>query len=392
MLALVVAAAMGCGAGGAAPPDGSRTSGGGVAGVRGAAGTSGGPGGADAGATMIDAGVAIDTAPDATSDRADAGDAPRSTDGADDARDGDEHEVPALVPPIERGGLDVLQLGSLQFQVNPAIGARIVGLSLGGDELLTDARANAQFYGSTLWTSPADDWVKPGTFVPPPVVDNLPYTTTVSVDGVVTATSGAYTTPNGKAFTLTKVFHADPAHEAIVIDYQITNVGPAPYQLSHWEVTRVFPDGLTFFSTPPTAPKVDFLAQPVKLQTAQGFTWYDNQTHVAGKGESKMGAQSAGGFIAHVAPHVGGDLLFVKAFKPIVPPDQPPTGHYDVELYCNDPHTYVELEEHSAFKTIMPGATYTQTSRWYVRRLPVGTDRSIGSPALVAAVKGLLGL
>jgi hypothetical protein len=149
----------------------------------------------------------------------------------------------------------------------------------------------------------------------------------------------------------------------------------------------VFTGGLTFFSTPPTPPKIDFLKQPMQLQSAQGYTWYDNKTQMAGKGEAKSGSQSAGGFIPHVAPHANGELLFVKAFNPIVPPDQPPTGHMAVELYCNDPPTYVELEEHSAFKTIMPGATYTHTVRWYVRRLPPGTDRSIGSAALIAAVK-----
>lgn len=344
-------------------------------------------------AALVEARAGDVGGPDATGEapaaHPDGSDAPSAR---DDAGDGAAPSPPSLVPPIARGGLDVLQFGPVQLEVNPALGARIVGFSLGGDELLTDMSANPQFFGSTLWTSPADDWVKPGTFVPPPAVDNLPYATTIGDAGVVTAESGAYTTPNGKTFTVTKVLRADPAHQAVVIDYQLTNVGTAPYQLSHWEVTRVFPDGLTFFSTPPTAPKVDFLAQPMQLRAAQGFTWYDNETHLANKGESKAGAQSAGGFIAHVAPHAGGDLLFVKSFDPIVPPDQPPPGHYDVELYCNDPHTYVELEEHSAFKTIMPGATYTRTVRWYVRRLPVGTDRSVGSPALIAAVKSVLGL
>jgi hypothetical protein len=38
----------------------------------------------------------------------------------------------------------------------------------------------------------------------------------------------------------------------------------------------------------------------------------------------------------------------------------------------------------------MPGATYTQTSRWFLRRLPLGVDRSVGSAALIAAVKEIV--
>ena len=54
-------------------------------------------------------------------------------------------------------------------------------------------------------------------------------------------------------------------------------------------------------------------------------------------------------------------------------------------------NTYVELEEHSSFDSIAPGATYTQTVTWYLRRLPMGTDRSVGSAALIAAALSTLG-
>ncbi len=126
------------------------------------------------------------------------------------------------------------------------------------------------------------------------------------------------------------------------------------------------------------------------LRQAGGYNWYDNSTHVMGMGESKAGADSPGGFIAQVAPHTKGDLLFIKAFKAITIAAEP-TGHYPIEFYCNDPHTYVELEDHSSFDQIAPGATYTQTVTWYLRRLPMGTDRTVGSTALIAAANTVLG-
>jgi hypothetical protein len=310
-------------------------------------------------------------------------DAPAGTEaGAADAG------APSLVLPITRGDLDVLEFGSLSFAVNPSKGARIVSFKLDGDELLTDPTANAQYYGSTLWTSPASDWVVPGTFVPMAVVDSQPYTTTVSADNVITATSGTGTA-NGKKFVITKVFHADLAHNAIVIDYKIANTGTTTFKLSHWEVTRVFPNGLMFFPSGKTI-KLDFLPQLVQVQTAQGMTWYDNTTHLMGKGESKAGTDSSGGFIAQVAPNTKGDLLFIKAFPGITAAAAPP-GHYPVEFFCNDPHTYVEIEDHSAYNDIAAGATYTQTVTWYLRRLPAGTARTVGSAALIDAVNKTLG-
>jgi hypothetical protein len=289
--------------------------------------------------------------------------------------------------PIGRGDLDVLEFGPISFAVNPGKGARITSFQLGGDEMLAAVTAHPQYWGSTLWTSPASDWVVPGTFVPPAVVDSDPYMTTVSADGVITATS-APSTANGKRFVVAKVFHADLAKRAIVIDYKITNMGAATFKLSHWEVTRVLPDGLLFFPTGTTR-KVDFLKQVVQVTQAQGYTWYDNTSHVKGMGESKAGADSPGGFVAQVAPHANGDILFVKAFKAITLAAAPP-DHDPVEFYCNDSHTYVEIEDHSAYADIVPGATYTQTVTWYLRRLPVGTDRSVGSPALIAAAMAAL--
>ncbi len=298
----------------------------------------------------------------------------------------------SLMQPIMRGELDVLEFGDLYFAVNPSKGARVVSFKLGGDELLTGTNEHANYYGSTLWTSPADDWVE-GAFMPPATVDNAPYTTTVSADGVITATSAAYTTPKPanapKQFVVTKSFHADLAKNAIVIDYGLKNTGAAPFRLSHWEVTRVFTGGMLFFQTG-GAPKLDFLPQLVHTTDAGGYTWWDNTTHTMNGGESKGGADSPGGFIAQVSPNQNGDLLFIKSFK-VISKANAPTGHYPIEFYCNNPHTYVELEAHSSYDEIAPGATYTATYTWYLKRLPMGTERTPGSAALISATTTTLG-
>jgi len=50
-----------------------------------------------------------------------------------------------------------------------------------------------------------------------------------------------------KQVAVTKKFTADLATRSIVIDYTMTNKGMSTFQLGHWEVTRVPPDGLTFY-------------------------------------------------------------------------------------------------------------------------------------------------
>jgi hypothetical protein len=272
--------------------------------------------------------------------------------------------------------------------VNPAIGARIVSFDLDDDELLTDATVNSTYWGSTLWTSPITDWVGLANGLPPAAIDTDPYATTVSATGVITATSDPVTI-NGKTFTVTKVFTADIPNQAIVIDYKINNTGAAAFSIAAWEVTRVFPNGLTFFQTGTTI-EPNLSAQVMQFEQALGDTWYDNTTQVNGKGDSQSYFDTPGGYLAHDAPNANGDLLFIKTF-PVITVAMAPPGQLPAAIYASAPHSYEELEEHSAYSSIAPGATYTQTVHWYLRRLPIGTDRSVGSAALVAAVKAVIG-
>jgi hypothetical protein len=311
----------------------------------------------------------------------------KMVDGAE--ADSGDSSVRGLTLPVQRaGGLDVLEFGSLQFAVNPAIGARIVSFKRDRDELLTDATVNSTYWGSTLWTSPVTDWQGLANGLPPATTDTDPYATTVSATGVITATSKPVTI-NGKTFTVTKVFTADIPNQAIVIDYKINNTGAAAFSIAAWEVTRVFPNGLTFFQTgTPLQPNIS--AQTMQFQQALGDTWYDNTTQVSGKGDAQSFFETPGGYLAHDAPNTNGDLLFIKTF-PVITVAMAPPGQLPAAIYADDPRDYEELEEHSAYTSIAPGATLTQTVHWYLRRLPIGTDRSVGSAALVAAVKAVIG-
>jgi hypothetical protein len=129
------------------------------------------------------------------------------------------------------------------------------------------------------------------------------------------------------------------------------------------------------------------------FQQALGNTWYDNATQLETNGDSQSFFDTPGGYLAHDAPNSNGDLLFIKTF-PVITVAMAPPGQLPAAIYTSDdpdPHDYEEIEEHSAYTSIAPGATLTQTVHWYLRRLPIGTDRSAGSAALVAAVKAVIG-
>jgi hypothetical protein len=72
------------------------------------------------------------------------------------------------LPPDEHEALRMRLLNRYRKQL-----AKHTALFEGGDEMLTDATANPKFFGSTLWTSPASDWVV--CELPPSKVRMLPF-------------------------------------------------------------------------------------------------------------------------------------------------------------------------------------------------------------------------
>lgn len=274
-----------------------------------------------------------------------------------------------LKQPIDRGnGKLVLELGSTYFEVTPGHGARITSLRHAGVELLslTGAANYADAVGSTFWPSP-QSWPWP----PPAEIDNHEYVAQVDASGVITVHGSA----NGHtSLKVAKRFSANLARDAIEIEYAMTNTGEAAVSWAPWEITRMPAAGLAFWPTgnAPWGP------QPMASQAALGHSWCDpTQT----TGEGKLFADGAGGYLAYVV----GDRLLVKQFE-----DQPVTaaapGEAEIELYVNPDHSYVEVENQGAYRSIAPGETVRWQVVWYVRQLPPGVTPSVGNADLVAFV------
>jgi len=324
----------------------------GQAGVSGSAGNSGGSGGnAGAAGAGLSAGAAGDSGGTA----------------------------PTLKGPIERNGRCVLEFGDSYFETDPAVAGRIVSARAGSAEALVPSTVHPENYGSTFWTAPQSDWMWP----PIAAIDSESYTPAIDV----TSCTMTSTKVIGQEMmimndvVIVKKFSPDFDKEALVVEYTIRNEGTAAKRFAPWEITRVAPDGLTFFAT--DAEPTGENKPPVT--TAGGAAWYKDSPEIPH--DSKLFCDGKG-WIAHVTP---GNLLLLKTF-PDIAAEQAAPNEAEIEIYTanNSVARYVEVENLGAYEEIAPGASMTWTVHWYVRALPADVAATPGSAELLAFVQQLL--
>lgn len=286
-----------------------------------------------------------------------------------------------LVEPIQRNGNYVLEFGDIYFEVNAAVGARIVDLHLKGAtnaaNLLTDSSVNAVNYGSTFWPSPQDWEWPPTTSITE--INNGAYTATVASPSV---TMVGQTNAN-TGLSVTKKFTADLAKSTIVIDYTMT-ASASGKSFAPWEITRVHKRGITFYPTG-TAPGVAGAGFPIiPTTTGAGCTWHQ-ATPGAGTDQKIHADGGVGGWLAHV----DGDVLLVKQFGDIPVAQQAP-DEGEIEIYVSGPEEYIEIEQQGPYTPIAMGESKTWTVTWHVRKLPAGMTAAVGDQMLVDYVTSLI--
>jgi hypothetical protein len=283
----------------------------------------------------------------------------------------------------ERDGLHVFDLGAQSlFEVDGMTGARVVTFSIDGTNILTGPDNHAMFYGSTLWTGPEAEWaaLNPQTFTPVAGLDSDPYTMSIEQGSIIVAQSAPFLVV-AKELSATKRFSYDLAKSAVVIDYSLTNEGDTPFDIGLWEVTRVLGQGVTFY---PTGASAETLYGSLVVTAMTGHDWIDHAGFTPGEA-SKVGSDGTGGWIAHVQADAAGPLLFIKQYTDIADGLAAPDQH-EIEVFEQSDASYIELELHSEYGSLAAGMTHAWQVRWYLRRLPVGTDVNIGSQALIDAV------
>ena len=150
---------------------------------------------------------------------------------------------------------------------------------------------------------------------------------------------------------------------------------PRPARVAPWEVTRVQPNGLTFFATGAGRTR-----RPIcRRASIDGVTWVHHDAAVIA-GHQKLFADAAEGWVAHVDD----DALFVKTFDARAARVAHAPGEAQVEIYASSLHRYVEVEQQGACETLPPGGALAWRVEWRVRRLPAerrARDRQRGARA-----------
>jgi hypothetical protein len=279
------------------------------------------------------------------------------------------------VAPVERDGHFVFSSGDVTLEIDPAVGGRVTVFALEGKNVLTGPEVDPLNYGSTFWTSPQSDWGWP----PIPEIDNLAYEVRVENEKLVL--SGPTSVKLG--VSLTKIFAFDGAGCSASIEYVVTNRSSVPRTLAPWEVTRVRPNGLTFFPT--GAGEYACGTAPLSTRDAAGMTWfeYDAATIAA---DSKFFADGSRGLLFHVTADRS---VFIKRFSD-TPPEKRAPGQGEIEIYANGLHTYVELENQGPYGVILPCESISYRVEWFLRKLTDGILAKPGNPALVELVEGIV--
>jgi hypothetical protein len=276
----------------------------------------------------------------------------------------------SAAPDAERSFF-VLTLGDVRLEVDAARGGRVTALRLGDRNLLSGAEVDAINYGSTLWTSPQSAWGWP----PVVEIDSAPYAGVLEGEAIVLR--GPASAALG--VSIEKRIEVDRARGAFTLAYLVVSHADAPIKLAPWEVTRVQPNGLTFFASGAGAyPPSDLPAREV-----DGVTWVHHDAAVIA-GHQKLYADAGEGWVAHV----DGDALFVKTFD-VVPRLEHAPGEAQIEIYASSLHRYVEVEQQGACEMLYPGRALAWRVEWRVRRLPEEVPRQVGSAALVRLARAV---
>jgi len=273
--------------------------------------------------------------------------------------------------PFVRDGRHVLEVGDVRFEADAALGGRVTALSFAGRELLVGSDTDTVNFGSTFWTSPQEHWGWP----PLVEIDSSPYE--ASIDGAAIVMHGP-TCPTLRV-AIEKRFRAAPERGALSLEYRIHNRSHAPVRLAPWQVTRVRPNGLTFFASGATHARSN-----LPVDDAGGVTWFSHAVDRV-DGHQKLFADAREGWIAHL----DGDVLLVKTFALVGSEAQAP-GEAQIEIYASTMHRYVEVEVQGAYEVIQAGEALEWTVDWWLRRVPDGVERAQGSAALPDFVRGMI--
>lgn len=280
-----------------------------------------------------------------------------------------------LTLPILRSGKYVLEFESIQFEVDPERGGRVTRFSLGEQSVVvgTEVTGNETNWGSTFWPSPQAPWDWP----PIASIDSQPYA--AALDGTTIVLTSPAPAATGPQVSVVKRFSANLTARAIELEFLLKNEATTAKSWAPWQVTRVGPNGLTFFTTGATP-----VYNALEVTHAAGVTWFKHPEGLgSSSGSPKLIADAGEPWLAHAT----GNLVFIKTFPAVIPAEFAP-AEGEVELFAVA--NYVEIEPQGPYTLLEPGTALTWKIRWYLRERPAEATASVGDAALLSFVRSVV--
>jgi len=270
-------------------------------------------------------------------------------------------------------GLYTIVNGKASMKVDANTGARIVSLTYKDQELLTDAMVHPENFGSTLWTAPQSEWGWP----PSPTLDVEPYQ--IEEDSGSLHLRSAKDQKTGYEFQ--KIISQIANESAFLIQYIIKNISDSSLMVAPWEVTRVPPNGLSFFP----ADSSNILSKSnLPIVATENYIWFDFEKAQFNESK-KLFANGEEGWLAHIHQQI----LFVKTF-PDIDSQKVAPGEEEVEIYAHGDRTYIELENQGKYTKLSPGDSLIWPVKWFLATIPETQAINPGNEDLVEKVKTLI--
>lgn len=280
----------------------------------------------------------------------------------------------SLTPEKVSGNKYSISVANVYFEVDGDLGARVKSFQADNTEILKTTATDINQIGSTFWPSPQKPWNWP----PIAILDNKPYTATISGDKIT------FRSQLDTRFSLRfyKTMYASAEDTSITIEYYIKNEKTTAQSWAPWEVTRVLATGLTVFSTESGSVTGTMSSRAV---VENGYVWYDQDTK---NSPGNKFFADGNGWIGHVTTD---NVLFLKKF-PNIPATQAAKDEAEIEVYTIENDAYSELENQGAYTSIPAKDSITWKVKWYARALPQSVTVEEGSKTLTDYIQRILSL
>lgn len=260
-----------------------------------------------------------------------------------------------------------LTSGRVAISVAPEQGGKISSLKFNQKEFLSLWDIHEDNWGSTFWASPQKLWGWP----PPKAFDVLPYEVVEEASDKVKI-KGQKDEVTGMTFYKTLTVK----DEIISITYEIENNTDSVINVAPWEITRVPPNGLSFF------PKGEHEQAPFTIVDTTGYIWFDYKNSKIQEGHDKLKADASEGWLAHVNENI----MLVKFF-PNITPVEVDIDEAEIEIYANPDKIYIELEPQGPLYGLEPAEKLSWTVYWVLEEVGESTEVKVGNQELINLAK-----